>query len=309
MSRLRSDSAEARRQLLQSFQGLVELAEDESEAKEHPTKKHKSKAAETSDVTMEEEGMKSRGFKGRGRSRDRSSSSIEQLTIDMARLLIRHEDSLQTLKQNSSFILHVKTKSPVLPLLLRVSRKWKDEREQVLRLDLPLRSVLLACLLQDLLRRVTRVQQLQHLEATHVDYSKAQAELDQYKASRIIGDGGFLSKSWNGKELEVIPGTLSVEDASNLLQRLAAAITDPEIVQKFNSMRPLADTYAGQTLPFFLEVGWRHKDSATVWEDLNGLCTYTMFELQSAQLRRTTLQRSPLAKDILEQMKTISRRT
>ena len=311
---------EAKKQMLQMFQGLVEESDDEF-VKNNPSKRHKSRenkeqhsAQASTPPTSAAAAATAAPYPAnrRGRSRDSTATTLEQLTYSMARLLIRHEDAIQTIKQNTAFMLYVKTTSTLLPLLYKVSKKWKAERDQVLSLDMPLRSVLLTCLLQDLLRKATRVQQLLRLDLQHADYQKALAEIQQHQSKQILDDKGhFLAKSWDQSKkcLQVRPEErLHADEACILLQRLAAAVTDPQILQRFHSMRPLSTQYAGSVLPFFLEVGWRHASAANVWEDLNVLTRFSVLELVEGQLCRTSLQRSPLAQEIQQQLANLSRR-
>ena len=267
-----------------------------------PSKRHKSREDHPG-TSSKDNAPRSGGHRGRDRSRD-PKISLEELTYNMARLLIRHEDSIQTLKQNSAFMLYLKTSSALLPMLYKVSKRWKEEREQVIKIDLPLRSVLLTCLLQDLLRRVTRVQQLLHIGAGHDDYKKAQDEIAIYLQDEIIdGSGNFLAKAWDGKQLKIVPGKLPVAEACTLLQRLAAAITDPEIIQRFHSMRPLGPSFSGVVLPFFLEIGWRQQDAAATWTDLNTITQFTMLGVAAGAVETN------LASDIQKQLSALTRRT
>ena len=311
MSQTRSDSAEARKQVLEMFGSLLE---DDEFVENSPPKKQR---RDQEDVEMHHGSSSSRQQQQhpkqqqqfRPRSRERAAPSMNSLTMSMARLLIRHEDALATLKQNSAFMMFVDTTSALLPLLFRASKRWKERKEDVLRLEVPLRCALLTCVFQDLLRRATRVQQLLQCGPQQSDFIKAQEELKQFVDNKVIDGNNFLTKAWNGKELAVVQGTLAVDEACHMLQRLAAVISDPEVIQKFNSVRPLAPHYQSKTLPFFLELGWRHRESATIWEDMNVLTKFSVLQLVGAQLKRTTLRRSPLAQEIREQLSTLSRRT
>ena len=218
---------------------------------------------------------------------------------DNSNLAVRHEDSINILKTNTSFMLHVETTSDVLAAMYRVSRRWKEERETNGAMTIPLRLVLLRCLMQDLSSTLTKLSSMDKVPE------------DLVGKMILNADFMFLKKEWDPSQnkLVVRDGVFPLKDALTLFRRMVPLMLEPELIQRFHSMRPLSTSYTGATLPFFLEVGWRHPSSAMLWEDLNTLTQYSVFELQKARLRRCGQQRSALVQDIQKQLGSMSSRS
>ena len=70
------------------------------------------------------------------------NQAMDHLTVQMSRLILRHEDALNRMKLDVGFALHIETSAPILASLLKVSRKWKGDKEAgKLTVDLPLKKM------------------------------------------------------------------------------------------------------------------------------------------------------------------------
>ena len=114
--------------------------------------------------------------KGKGRnphlvSDGRAQASVQDTMMEIvAKILLRHEESINVIRQNTGFMLWFLTpKDPrsILPLLFKASIAWKQSRDNGTDSALsrtPLRVVLIQCLVKALQEQLCKEDQLKHAQ-------------------------------------------------------------------------------------------------------------------------------------------------
>ena len=150
---------------------------------------------------------------GRGQSQ---SSNVDHICQTMGRLLLRHEDAINRVRLDTGFALHVQTTAPILPALLKISKKWKGDKESgQLVLDLPLRTILVTSFFRELLGCVKQIGGM-----------AAESEVFKtlVKEQIISQDLCFFKTQWIAKTQEV-KNTAPSMTLSELVPRLEMMVT------------------------------------------------------------------------------------
>ena len=239
--------------------------------------------------------------KEKGKKAKKVTNTMESLTLNLARMAIRMEDHANRQRLDTAFMLHFPTSAPILPALLEISKRWKHLQEEgVIRQEMPLRTVLLRCILEELIKSLSLL-----------DESEENERVKTLKAASILDEEGlFCQQEWNAEkqELQLAKGRMSIAEARRNMQQLAPLLLEPEIVHRFHSARPLAQEYKGAHLAFFLEVGLRHPQADLAHQLLSALCNMSVMELVQCRLRKPGQKRSPLAQEIQQQLNALGRR-
>ena len=72
---------------------------------------------------------------------------------------------------------------------------------------------------------------------------------------------------------------------------------DGNILQRYHSTRPLSQQYAGEMVPFFMEISNRGETPRLVYQSLLSLSNSTVWFMVGARLKTETLKRSPWHSD------------
>ena len=105
-------------------------------------------------------GWRGDGRSGQGDSSDRDLRDVYYVLQLMQRLLLRHEDSINLLKVESSFVMHMKLNVPssVVSMLYAAANSWREVKlAEPTKLDRPMRAALLYCLFMELKTRLEAV--------------------------------------------------------------------------------------------------------------------------------------------------------
>ena len=229
---------------------------------------------------------------------------MENLTVALAKLALRQEDQLNRHRLDTSYHLFVATKAKILGAMYEVSMSWKARRESgTIRMDIPLRLVLLQCYLQE----------LQHSVKVLGEESDTSRSLrDAMMKEGVLNDqGAFVRQIWNAQKesLEKAEGHIFPQEVSHMLAEMAVDIANPDVILRFHSSRPLAEEFRGGTLLFFLEVSVRSPAANRVYNHFLRLVDMSVWNLLDSQLRKPGLKRSPLANEIQTMLGTVSKRT
>ncbi|CAE7856746.1 Pol, partial [Symbiodinium microadriaticum] len=214
----------------------------------------------------------------------------------MCRLMLRHEEQLALLKQDRGLVVFVKQdQHSILPALYKASTAWNEKKDKAVTLEagLTLKTVLLSCVIKEILSR------LQTVTATEAGKGKLQT------AGWINADGHWVYQRWCQKTrrlvLDEARTPLSHDNAVRLLTTLRDSLTG-DIIQKFSATQPLykLEEAGHQSATFFLEVSLRGKESDAVHSMLLQLVNNTMTHLVGISIKRENGQRSKLAQQIAE---------
>ena len=216
----------------------------------------------------------------------------------LIQLALRHEDNINLLRLDRSFILIMKTsgQESLLPALYDVSAQWKDAKE-LGQTECSLRIALFKCLILEIKSRATLVVE------------------DETKIAQAIKMGWI--KKEEGKEpawtslvydkntkLEIPAPDLGPLLHSDLIQQLDRLLEgmDNHTLQRFHATRPLATEYQGEVVAFLLEISNRGNPCQRMHHALVTLCQSSAMHLVGARLKRETQKRAPLAQKLMEML-------
>ncbi|CAK9005416.1 unnamed protein product [Durusdinium trenchii] len=173
--------------------------------------------------------MRSETTRSTSSTRDEDPMPVTKLCRLMGQLLIRHEDSLNSVSMQDSFVMFFQRgNSGAVPLLLRAANQWRDLPPD--QTQMPLRSYLLQAILNEL---VSRFQKLHHqLEDPG---TKAAA----VKSLTILEDLSFPYLMWHAQQQKLVVSQIAsiswttMESHLGLLQQ---AFQEPSNCIRFFAM-------------------------------------------------------------------------
>ena len=226
-----------------------------------------------------------------GWSQQGQSRGQEDLVQLLAQLCLRQEDALNLMRLDRAFLMSFRTQSPesMLGTLYNISQRWKEQREAG-RTDCPLRVALFKCVILELKTRIMAVAEQPDKLAILI------------KKGWVIQEEGkeltWATLMWSQSEQKDIPlpdmGPLPHSDAVKVLDRILNGL-DGNILQRYHSTRPLSQQYAGEMVPFLMEISNRGETPQLVYQSLLSLSNSTVWFMVGARLKTETLKRSPLA--------------
>ncbi|CAE7361477.1 unnamed protein product [Symbiodinium sp. CCMP2592] len=185
-----------------------------------------------------------------------SWTSSGDLTGQMARLLLRHEQQLQSIQQDCKLHLYLRSgKESFLPNLCEIAKEWSRlRRDEPGKINSPLRTLLLKAILQEMETRI---------KLTISKEKQAAIDMQWYKEEE-----GWTYMQWNAQkgqlELQAAPSPLATETLLELLRELRTLV-NPDSVKKFASLRGLPQEPQSEWIHFQLELGFRPQGDR-MWE-------------------------------------------
>ncbi|CAE7323581.1 Pol [Symbiodinium necroappetens] len=226
-----------------------------------------------------------------------SSTGVSGDTFtQVCRLLLRHEEQLALIRQDRGLIVFVKQdQHSILPALYKASAAWNEKKEKAANLEagLSLKTVLLSCVIRELLSR------LQTVTSTEDGKAKLLA------AGWINSEGHWVYQRWCAKTKRLIRDEdrtpLTHDNAVRLLTTLRDSLNG-DIIHKFAATQPLykLEEAGHQNATFFLEVSLRGKESDLVHALLLQLVNSSLTHLIGISVKRENGQRCKLAQQIAE---------
>ena len=245
---------------------------------------------------------KGKGSRGGGNSQTGSASNqssipslqeeagIKEVIRMLMQVSIRHEDHINLLRLDRSFLLWIKTSSPetTLPNIVAASKAWKEKREAGTT-DTSLRVTLFRCLLVELKNRATQMVENPELRAKLVTTGWLQVKDGQ----EPMWNPMMWSRTEEKEILVPDQGPMAQSDALSQIDKLLEGI-DSLTLQRFHSTRPLTDDYRSEMVCFLLEISNRGTMATRLHQALVTLCHSSVMFLIGARLRRETQKRSPV---------------
>ena len=214
----------------------------------------------------------------------------------LAKLCLRHEDSLNILQLDRAYTMIFKTsgEETMLAAINDLSNRWKELQSSG-QTDCPKRMALFKGILLEL---QTRAQTLLEVEA------KVQLLVQYHWITKQEGrEPAWMPLVWSVAQQKEIAcpdvGPLPHSDAMKAIETLLA-LASGQIVQRFHPTRQLAEEYTGEVLEFKLETSLRGAEAMKVHEALEQLCSSAIWMLVGARLRPQGLKRDPLARKLQE---------
>jgi hypothetical protein len=213
----------------------------------------------------------------------------------LCRLVLKHEDTINSLLQESQFLLHLAPgKGSILPLMMDVSRSWHQQVEKTL----PLRHLLAQSMMEEMARRLQKLMDATPTEDLFLDC----------KAYHLIRDDHdrtmpFLRWSHQRKCLEATEQQgLPIQEVSRSLQNIIRLLkADPKVTLRFHSLKkPMTGTEPQQALPWIWTVALRN--TPELWHEVARLAYHSSWQLVQVRLRPQGMERTPLAKTLMKAM-------
>eukprot|EP00439_Symbiodinium_sp_Y106_P054033 s7031_g7.t1 len=218
-------------------------------------------------------------------------AGIKEVIRMLMQVSIRHEDHINLLRLDRSFLLWMKTSSPetMLPNIVAASKAWKEKREAGIT-DTSLRVTLFRCLMVELKNRATQMVENPELRAKLVTAGWLQVRDGQEPMWNPMmwsrtEEKEILEPMWNPmmwsrtEEKEILvpdQGPMAQSDALSQIDKLLEGI-DSLTLQRFHSTRPLTDDYRSEMVCFLLEISNRGTMATRLHQALVTLCHYRAF--------------------------------
>ena len=198
----------------------------------------------------------------------------------MARLVLRHEDSLSIAASENGYMLFIKANGPasILPGLYQAGQEWKKKKEEdPSSLKLPLRVILFQLMIRELIDRLKKLGNQEILKQA-------------VEAKLCCVNKMFCYVQWDEKEKKrtprsdraPIPYATLLESLTELL-KLAAA---PYVIQRYHSTRELTESIKSEVLPWMLHIGNRVEEAQRAWALLDSLTHNAVWHLIRASETR-----------------------
>jgi hypothetical protein len=208
---------------------------------------------------------------------------------------MRHEDTINSLLQESQFLLHLAPgQGSILPLMLDTSKTWHQQTEK----SVPLRHLLAQTMIQEMDRRLQKLMAATPTEELFRDCKSYNLVKDDNNRTMPL-----LRWSHQRKCLEPTeqPG-LPIQEVHRSLQNILRLMTeDHRVTLRFHSLKkPVEGKEPHQALPWFWTVALRN--SPELWLEVARLAFHSSWQLVQVRLRPQGLERTPLAKQLQKHM-------
>ena len=236
----------------------------------------------------------------RKHDRRASSDSTSTTTVPtevlgtLCRLVLRHEDTLNSLLSESQFLLHLAPgQGSILPLMMETSRTWHQQTEKTI----PLRHLLAQTMIQELERRLKKLMEAPPTEALFQDCKSYHLVRDD--TNRTMP---FLRWSHQRRCLEPTEQPcLPITEVHRSLQNILRLLTDHRVTLRFHSLKRIGDSKEiSQAVPWVWTVAQRHDPE--LWHEVAKLAFHSSSQLIQVRLRPQGLERTPLAKQLQKAM-------
>ena len=220
---------------------------------------------------------------------------IQKVIGMMQRLVLRHEDSINLLKLEYSFVAHMRLNVPssVAAMLYVAADGWRKlKASDPAKLDRPMRTSLFVCFFVELKER------LKGLESRPEDVEKM-AQMG-WLVSGTPRTWQFLKWDAAAQRTVVDPSKppLTQEEVVEHVDSLLSNVVASNSLARFHPTRPLAEDMQGESIAFLVQVGNMGEPAMTLRRSLKALCYNAALQLVATQLEEDRMVRSTLATNI-----------
>ena len=226
------------------------------------------------------------------RNTDNDDGQVDELVKLLCRVVIRQEDTLNILKQSTSWVIFARTETPsVIPGLVTASQKWKEEitKTNSQLNGISLRTTLLWCLLNQVMEMLKAVTEDQMKKAKESGWCNEQ--------------GQWVYQKWSPSnhvlEQDVARASVPTLVVMKLIEDLKV-LTTAEIVTAFHSKRPLTPDMQGAMVVFHLDVNFRKPEANKFYDLLEQLMGQASLQMGGLQIRKEGYKRSPAVNKLAE---------
>ncbi|CAE7657367.1 unnamed protein product, partial [Symbiodinium sp. KB8] len=229
----------------------------------------------------------SKDWKGNtGSSYDNDEVKEMQKVISMMqRLVLRHEDSINLLKLDFSFVAHMRLNIPVsvVHMLYVAADGWRKlKAQEPQKLDRPMRTSLFVCFFAELKTRI------QALDSRPADVDKM-AELGWLvKGAPVTWQYLKWDAATQRHVIDTAKPPLPNTEILEHVDTLLANVVTTNRLARFHPTRPLADGMQGESIVFLIQVGNLGDACVSIRSSLKALC-YNAVMLAVISPRRTNM--------------------
>ncbi|CAE7253479.1 unnamed protein product, partial [Symbiodinium necroappetens] len=223
---------------------------------------------------------------------DEAIAMLKTLVGQLARLRLRHEDSINMWRAESSFVLFVRTGIPgslVPSLFAAKTERQKLKEEQPEKVKRPMRNMLFSCLLKEMFDRL----QLLRGDTERRGSMERLGWLKGEDFQRLRWDSK-LKKNVKDEESSVI----SYEDVMTILQSMLTRCNTVEALLRFHPTRPITEQMQEGTVAFLLQFSLQNDNGLQLYADMNQLCHCGSTMVCGIEVKRERSSRSQLANQI-----------
>ena len=234
----------------------------------------------------------------RGTWRESEVDGVKRQLASVQRLLLRHEDAINTQKAEYSFVLHLRINVPstIVPSLSKARTGWHALRqEKPAEVTRPMRVALWTCGLQEWLARLVA---LPSVPATQTGVEK----LGWFD----IQKNAFLYVQWHAESQQLVTDqtkeAIPYEQGKTMLQELIKVSVSAGVIARFFPTRPLAAEMRGESVTFLLQLCARGNEAEKAHEILGVFCGSACSLLIGMQVKPDRGTRNGLAQAISKEI-------
>ena len=251
------------------------------------------------------DGGKGRGHQRKGRERygngtrgsqqqgQGQNSGISKETLRLVtRALIHQQEAIDTLRLSTGWVWWLRIPEPsVVPTLVQAAEVW---REQVVLKDSKIQDTPL--------RQALFWSMMQFLRGTLETMTEANLKLSK-DSGWVNEQGHWVFQRWNPelKALEVDPNksALTHETLMKIIVDIQS-LTHRETLSRFHVLKSLEPEMEGQTVRVMMDIALWCPEADRMFQQLSALQGNAALQIVGLQFRRSTMQRSPVIKQLME---------
>ena len=248
--------------------------------------------------------------RGRGRRAQKApvkqeSVDVQSLTHMMARMMLQHEDVLNSLLLEMELMIFMQSgEGSVLQALTMISEEWHKQMPaqrassaQGAKDRSPLRVVMAQCFFTELAARSSKVQ------ASGQEADKLRKELIH---QRLLTEDGqaWMQVQWSSERERLEPTSapvLRLAKAHEAIMAIQALVQILGLLLRFHALRPLHKIQAkdGSTVvPWKMVIGHREEKAKLLYGHMQTVCHSAVTQLVLTRIRPANMRRSPLAQKL-----------
>ena len=219
-------------------------------------------------------------------------ATLTFLVGQLAKLCLRHEDSINMWRSESSYVLFVRTGIPgsLVPSLFAAKTEWQKIRDETPeKIKRPLRNILFSCLLKEMNNRLTILR------------GDAQRRASMEKLGWIKGED-FQRLKWDATLKKNVRdeenSTITYEDVLAVLQSMMTRCNTVEAMLRFHPTRPITEQMQEGTVAFLLQFSLQHEAGLQLYADMSQLCHCESTMVCGIEIKKERSSRSQLANQI-----------
>jgi hypothetical protein len=226
------------------------------------------------------------------RSNSEASTTVPtSLLVKLSKLVLRHEDSINVMLQESEFILHLNPgKGSVLPLLLQTSRTWHQNSQDR---QMPLRHLLARTMMQTLEARTKILMEAAPTEDLFQDCVQYHLVVNNQDRTMPFLRWDSKHRCLQPTEAPGIPIAVAYKNVCSIVRLMS----DSSVTLRFHALRKMQEGQdAQQPVPWLWTLSLRN--SPELQQQLAALSHHAIWQLIQVRLKPQTLTRQPLATQI-----------